>query len=449
MNCCNRVRGGLAAVSLCLLLALLTCFGSLTAFGAPGAGGAAAAPDRVSASAPTPAEDCRNLVITSFYTPGDVAGAGLCEYAFAELYNGGDRAVSLAGLSLYLPGKDGGMTEYPLPADARVPAGGCFLIRGAEARAVTAPVLRLSAWDTVLDFCPDPTGLRVVLAASGTALRADEPLAGQGGVYAYLSAAAVDAQDAFHYVRKTGAGRLLRKRADTDKVAYQSLKLSEASWTVLRQVTPRTTAGRVNGEIAGRLPEVAFSAPGGVYEQGFDLTMTAPAGYTVYYSINGDDPRRAWELGRTPTRYTGAIRLRDTTDMTWGQLTKLCASRMGSSYYPLASSFPGAAVIRAYAVRDADGAVTPMTTQTYFIGSVYREWNMDMVSVSVSAEDFLGDDGIYLCRTAVHEHIPAYVEFLSREGESVFSGWSEIAMNGRGSLGMRQKSFRILLKSDP
>ena len=28
MNCCNRVRGGLAAVSLCLLLALLTCFGS-------------------------------------------------------------------------------------------------------------------------------------------------------------------------------------------------------------------------------------------------------------------------------------------------------------------------------------------------------------------------------------------------------------------------------------
>lgn len=98
MNCCNRVRGGLAAVSLCLLLALLTCFGSLTAFGAPGAGSAAAAPDRASASAPTPAEDCRNLVITSFYTPGDVAGAGLCEYAFAELYNGGDRAVSLAGL---------------------------------------------------------------------------------------------------------------------------------------------------------------------------------------------------------------------------------------------------------------------------------------------------------------------------------------------------------------
>lgn len=274
------------------------------------------------------------------YTPGNVAGAGVCNYAFAELYNGGDRAVSLAGLSLYLPDGAGGMTEYPLLTDAGVPAGGCFLIRGAAARAVESPVLRLTEWDAVLDFCPDPTGVRVVLAASGTGLRTEEPLAGQDGVYAYLSAAGADAGDAFHYVRKTGAGRLLRKRADTDKVEYQSLKLDEASWTVLRQITPRTTSGRVNGEIAGQLAEVAFSAPGGVYEQGFDLTMTAPEGYTVYYSVNGDDPRRAWELGRTPTRYTGALHLRDTTDMTWGQLTKLCATRMGGSYYPVVSSFP-------------------------------------------------------------------------------------------------------------
>ena len=135
---------------------------------------------------------------------------------------------------------------------------------------MTAPVLRLSAWDTVLDFCPDPTGLRVVLAASGTALRADEPLAGQGGVYAYLSAAAVDAQDAFHYVRKTGAGRLLRKRADTDKVAYQSPKLSEASGRYCgrsrRARLPDVSTGRSQDGCrrwrSRRLAEL--------YEQGFD-----------------------------------------------------------------------------------------------------------------------------------------------------------------------------------
>ena len=145
-------------------------------------------------------------------------GRDCAEYAFAESYNGGDRAVSLAGLSLYLPGKDGGMTEDPLPADARVPAGGCFLIRGAEARAVTAPVLRLSAWNTVLDFCPDPTGLRVRRRRL-PAPRCVRMSRWQGrvGYMHTCSAAAVDAQDAFHYVRKTGAGRLLRKRADTDK----------------------------------------------------------------------------------------------------------------------------------------------------------------------------------------------------------------------------------------
>lgn len=440
----HRVSYRLGA-GLCLLAVLLSCLGSWTS------GGHTYMPADVQSAGVSgePEAGWDALIITAFYTPGRVAGAGVCNYAFAELYNGGDRDVPLAGLSLFLSDDEGRMTEYALPADARVPAGGCFLIRGAQARGVSSPVLQLDSWDAALDFCPDPTELRVVLAASGMTPDVRLPLAEQRGVYAYLSAAPVDANDSFHYVKKTGAGRLLRKRADTDKVTYQSLKLGEASWTVLRQVTPRTTAGRVNDTVESRLPEVRFSMPGGVYEAGFDLAMTAPDGYTVYYTVNGDDPRRGWELGCTPTRYTGALHLRDTTDMTWGELTKLCASRMGSTYYPVAAAFPGALVLRAYAVRDTDGAVTSTTTQTYFIGEAYREWNLDIVSVSVTEDDFLGERGIYLCNTAVHEHIPAYVEFVSREGKSVFSGWSEIAMNGRGSLGMRQKSFRILLKSDP
>ena len=450
MNHCGHTRYGFAVAALCLLLALTACTGSLTAFAASEIDGqSAAAFSEASETAAVPADGCKNLVITSFYTPGGVAGAGVCNYAFAEIYNGGDSDVSLAGLSLYLSDGEGGMNEYPLPDNAAVPAGGCFLLRGAEARAAASPVLQLEYWDAELDFCPNPTGLRVALARSGITISAGTPLSGQNGVFAYLSASEIDAEDSLHYVKKTGAGRLLRKRADTDKAEYQSLKLAETSWTVLRQVTPRTTSGRVNGKFESRMEEVVFSAAGGVYEEEFDLTMTAPEGYTIYYSVNSDDPVRAWEIGRTPTRYTDALKLRDTTDMTWGKLTKLCASRMGSTYYPSASSFPGAVVVRAYAVRDSDGAVTPSTTQTYFIGKMYGEWDMDMVSVSVATDDFLGDRGIYLCNTSSHEHISAYVEFISKDGESVYSGLSEIAMNGRGSLGMRQKSFRILLKSDP
>lgn len=435
----------IASTGLCLLMALLLCIGLIPPLGA----GATDAATAAVPAAVTPDPQASALVITAFYTPGRVAGAGVCSHAFAELYNGAEDAVSLAGLSLYMSDGEGGMTEYVLPTDAIVAAGGCFLLRGAAARAVTDPILTVEHCDAELDFCPDYRGLRVVLARSGLDIRSDRPLAEQTGLLSYLSADTQDSADDYHYVKKSGAGRLLRKRADTDKVSYQSLKLEESSVTVLRQVTPRTSEGRVNTTVSGRLAEVVFSAPGGVYETGFELTMTAPEGYTIYYSINGDEPHSAWELGRLPIRYTGALQLRDTSDMAWGALTKLAAKRLGSTYYPLTSGFPGAAVVRAYAVRDSDGAVTLTTTQTYFIGAVYSEWDMDMVNVSVFSEDFLGDDGIYLVNSSVHEHIPAYAEFISSEGETVFAGWAEIAMNGRGSLGMRQKSFRILLKSEP
>lgn len=445
MNGYNGQTGGLrGAVS--LLLAVLTCLGSLTA--------APLSPlsrkQETTVASVLPDESASALVITSFYTPGRVAGAGLCSHAFLEIYNGADRAVSLAGLSLYVSDGEGGMAEYPLPQDAKISAGGCYLLRGAAARAVPDPVLTISSFDAELSFCPDPDkSLRVVLAASGRSIRTDLPLSEQAGLYSYLSADESDAGDEYHFVKKTGAGRLLRKSADTDKVSYRSIKLSEASYTVLGQITPRTSEGRVNTTISGRVAEVVFSAPGGVYEEGFPLTMTAPSGYTIYYTINSDRPSTAWELGRIPTRYTDALELRDTSDMAWGTLTKTCATRLGSTYYPLSATFPGGLTIRAYAVRESDGAVTPTTTQTYFIGDCYREWDMDIVNVSVSTEDFLGSNGIYLVNSSVHEHIPAYVEFISPAGEEVFSAYAEIAMNGRGSLGMRQKSFRILLKSDP
>lgn len=438
-----------------LLLALLTGLGAVGISPVPQPRRQAETAVRTDEMADAPADAPANaranaLVITSFYTPGRVAGAGLCSHAFLELYNTADRAVSLAGLSLYVSDGEGGMTEYPLPQEATVSAGGCYLLRGAAARALPDPVLTVSSADAELDFCPDPNDdLRVVLAASGRDIRTDRPLREQEGLYSYLSAQESDAEDAYHFVKKVGAGRLLRKRADTDKVSYQSIKLKEASYTVLRQITPRTSEGRVNTTVSGRMAEVVFSAPGGVYEEGFPLTMTAPEGYTIYYTINSEEPRSAWELGRVPTRYTDALELRDTSDMAWGNLTKACAARMGSTYYPLAASFPGGATIRAYAVRESDGAVTPTTTQTYFIGACYREWDMDIVNVSVSTEDFLGNNGIYLVNSSVHEHIPAYVEFISPAGEEVFSAYAEIAMTGRGSLSMRQKSFRILLKSEP
>ena len=394
-----------------------------------------------------PAAPYAALVITSYYATGNVAGKAMAAASFVELHNGADVPVSLAGLSLYVSDRGGDFTEYRFSQGDTIPPQGYFLVRGRDAGGAHADALSVEKYDTCFKtLSPDPDSTRIVLAKAGMALPSDQPLTELDKVFDYVSSHPLDADDTYHYVDSASVNKLIRRKADSQKTDYQSIHLGKASYTVLSQITPRTTEGRVNTAVQSQIPEVVFSHPSGVYEEGFDLTLTAPEGYTVYYSINGTDPRPGVSMA-----YKTPLHLSDTTDMTWGKLTAMSATLMGKQYDPLAATFPGAAVIRAFAVKDSDGTVTPLTTHTYFIGKLYTEWGIDMVSVSVNSDDFMGSNGIYnTLRTDAdggHSHIPAYVEFFSPTGEAVHMGWSEIAMNGRGSLSMTQKSFRFLLKS--
>ncbi len=389
-----------------------------------------------------------SFVITSYYATGNVAGDALVDASYVELYNSTEEALPLYGLSLYLSNGGESYTEYRFHEEDTVPPKGYFLIRGRDAVGLTPQALSVEQYDRrFATLTPHPKNTRIALAPAGESIPADKPLGEVKGVVAYVTSHPLDREDTYHFIDSGSASKVIRKKACTDKVDYQSINLEKASYTVLNAIRPKTAKGDVNTAVRTRIDEVVFSHPGGVYEEGFDLSMTAPEGYTVYFTVNDTDPRAF-----NPMRYTAPLHLTDTLEMSWGRLTTATIQCFGSAYIPLTATFPGAAVIRAYAVRDADGAMTPVTTQTYFIGKTYTEWGVDLVSVSVNAEDFMGRDGIYsTLRTdpdGGHSHIPAYVEFFSPEGDCVHTGWSEIAMNGRGSLGMTQKSFRILLKSN-
>ena len=387
------------------------------------------------------------LAITSYYATGKVAGKAMVAASYVELHNTSDTPIPLAGVSLYVSDRGGDFTEYRFSEGDCVPAKGFFLIRGRDANGTHANALSVEKHDTCFrTLSPDPDSTRIVLGAAGMLLPSDKPLNELAQVFDYVTAHPLDASDTYHYVDSASVNKLIRRKADTKKTDYQSIHLGKASYTVLSRIAPRTAEGRVNIAVESQIDEVCFSHPSGVYAEGFDLTLTAPEGYTIYYSINDTDPRFLGAM-----TYKTPLHLSDTTDMAWGKLTSKSAVFLGTAYDPLSATFPGAAVIRAFGVKDSDGTVTPLTTHTYLIGKLYAEWGLDMVSVSVNADDFLGRNGIYnTLRTDAdggHSHIPAYVEFFSPDGQSVHAGWSEIAMNGRGSLGMTQKSFRILLKS--
>ena len=71
----------------------------------------------------------------------------------------------------------------------------------------------------------------------------------------------------------------------------------QAAWNVCRTswVPGRTAAVRTHFRNAGLLPATTapvFAQHGGAFAPGFALTMTGPAGATVFYTIDGRDPRQ-------------------------------------------------------------------------------------------------------------------------------------------------------------
>ncbi len=399
-----------------------------------------------------PMADYSEIVITSVYSVGRMPNKALCENSFVELYNNTDRNISLAGAALYLAGKSGDYTAYPFARDHVIPARGYFLIKGDQAIGDYTAVFTLTHCDAEMPLRPDEYGFRMAIAPVGLTLDKTAPMRNLEGLFTYVTSVEADEIDIYHHTGNPQPDRIIRKKAPTHKVDYQRMELTEASKSILEQIRPKTSHGDVNVSVTPARAEVVFSVSGGIYAEDIHLTLTAPEGYTVYYTVNGDDPREGQAL-----TYETPLILTDSTKHPWGNLTLDCGNTMGSTYYPNTSMFPGAWVIKAFAIRNEDGKATPLTTQTYFVGDLFTDSTLDMVSVTLDPEDFIGSEGIYNTAnggtTQERDKVAAYIEFFtSRDTVSatdgrIYAGWSEIAMNGKGSLGMTQKSFRILFKN--
>ncbi len=401
------------------------------------------------ADALDPNIDYSALVITAYYATGNTPGEAMADASFVEIYNTKNTPLSLAGVSLYVQNREEEFLEYPFYDGDIIPANGAFLIRGRAALGESADVLTLEHYDRLCaSLSPDPKRHRLILAAAERELPSDKPLSEMEDLFSAVSSLPMDAEDIYRFIAKPSTRELVRKKASTHKTDYQTVDLTESSAAVLALIRPRCAAGDINTTVCPVGAEVTFSHPSGIYAEGFDLSLTAPDGYEIFFTVNDTDPRST-----APHRYLSPLHLQDTTAMTWGALTAAANRSMGSTYTPLTATFPGAMVIKAFARNPENGDTTPLSTRTYFIGEIFRDWNVDLVSLSLASDDFIGSKGIYNNIRqgvgVVREHKAAYVEFISPAGEAVHTGWCEIAMNGKGSLGMTQKSFRILLKSTP
>lgn len=389
--------------------------------------------------------DFSKLIISSVYAGATGKNAPVA-YSYVCLYNTGRVDLALEGLSIFACGGDYVWHEYPLPYGATIPAGGYYLVQGQATESELAqPALQIDQADAIRpNMLLTTTDLRLVVAPVGTALQNDRPIGGQSGVVDYLSAHTVDSGAIRNYVSGASKSTLIRRDADSPFAPFDTVDLTLASTAMLRQIRPHTSQGDVNTTVHTMAAEVVFSHQSGFYDEAFSLTMTAPAGYTVFYTINGADPRTV-----LAEQYAEPLLMTDTTQMAWGELTQNNVLAMGNTFSPNVLSQMGAWTVRAYATNGKDS--TPVTTQTYFVGKDIRADELDVFCLAVQPEDFISTDpmgkNIYMNFSEGHERIGAYLEYIT-DNTCEFSSFVEIALNGKGSLGMTEKSFRILFREN-
>lgn len=189
---------------------------------------------------------------------------------------------------------------------------------------------------------------------------------------------------------------------------------------------------------------VSFSQAAGFYNSAFKLTLTAEAGYEIYYTNDGSDPRKSG------VRYTVPIEIKDTTSVSAGPLAKE-NNRLSASPLPT-DKLPAGTVIKAYAKKD--GIETQVVTNSYFVIKNASRFEVPFVSVSIKPSDFVSaSNGIYYTVMAdpfgKKERRDTYVEIFEKDGKRVCTSYAELAMNGNGSLGLNSKSMRLYFKNSP
>ena len=159
-------------------------------------------------------------------------------------------------------------------------------------------------------------------------------------------------------------------------------------------------------------PTVTFSTEGGFYGSPFHLTLSADSGYTIYYTMDGTDPKKNGKKYSTPILIERSIG-------SAGALTKSIAASFG--YSPPASQITGT-VIKAYATKG--GSKTDTITNTYIVSSSFTStYQLPCVSLSLAPNDFATKSGIYVS-VMDHPFDPkerkiAFCEMFDKNGKKV------------------------------
>ena len=239
--------------------------------------------------------------------------------------------------------------------------------------------------------------------------------------------------------------------------ADQSFGYTDTSFTSTAIMSQTKNGNNSKATIVKSTDDVSFSVYGGYYDNDISLSLEAAEGKTIYYTTNGETPTTESNI------YTDEIKISNAsgTDLT---LTKEVAEQNNDSYITTSSS--KGTVIRAIAV-DADGNVSNVYTQTYYIGqkSSSDVKNYACLSITINPEDFADYfNGIYVKGTGYESALArglqasdysnfltadekdVTVEYYEKSKDKTYEGNLKLSVINDYSVSTSQKS--LLLSSD-
>ena len=177
---------------------------------------------------------------------------------------------------------------------------------------------------------------------------------------------------------------------------------------------------------------VSMSAGSGIYAEAFTLTLTSEGAKTIYYTLDGSDPKTS----STRAEYTDGITIKDRSkeanyvsavdpllfdnaNVRWKKRTK---SYTTTRKAPADTDVDKGTVVKAVAV-DANGNFGTVETNTYFVGTVAMHIKnaqksaqaagipLSVMSISMNYEDLFDyEKGIYVKGKIFDEAVAKYLE---------------------------------------
>ena len=400
------------------------------------------------------AQDADAIIISQVYGPGNNTDAA-CPMGYIQLFNTSDMAVSLEGLSIYHRKGNGVFLEYRFADQLMILPRHYFLIRCASATGkdgsrynTSYSIYEPTSFDASFENLHlDNSENTIVLGKSGINFNAEGfDFKTSSAVSEYFIG--TELEDDFslrniHIAQGMSKHKIAVKTGLLKNSYYAVYNLTKLGQADLIRFAPQTSKGAVNDFIYPTRDEVSFSHQAGFYDQAFSLTLEAPAGYTIYYTIDGSTPTASSQ------KYKSPIFLDETTESAWGNEIKRGIQYLGEGAQPKSETMIGCHVIKAIGIDNETEASTDVITNTYVIIPNFADtYRVKVFSLTLPVRNWISAIGIYnrYNSSDPRPRSEAYLELFDESGERVGHSNIEVGVSGKYSASKLMKSLRFYYK---